>query len=854
MTTHAMTVHVSMHGDLTGKAKQAAGAIREIVAAGRELGKLRADRFAADLDKSRKAAQGLAGDLKKISSADLAGNFSRANTQIGRMRTELASLQSMFSRVASSQNAMTSAMNRRGNSWAEREARALERLIALQSRASLNYQRMSQHRLPSPTNPRETPRPGRHTGLPHMPHSQRAHHLRRETAESAASLGHERALLRAAGHQTPQVEAFENRAREVTTRLRAGTAAEGLRMQNELTSVLGVQHAMENLDTHMRMDSILRTLMSRNTFNRGHVDQTDFTQFAVRAAEIAGRTKNHNDYEAFMDMQMRSAVASRGMVNPREWFYFMRRAGAAGMQSDSNFLRNIAPNLMQDLGGSTAGTAYATLQASMTGGQMRAKDAEAWHRLGLIPDANLTRNSRGAISGVRPNGFVGSDLLRTNYYDWVQQHMLPAMRNRGITSESDILREISGLSQNRNTRRMLAMAATEQTQFQRFRDVIDRMQDLSTTFNTLQQHDPTKNVQQFKAAWEDMLASLASPAIPAAISAMQQIGGLARSISGALSGGNGSNETNGTPGAPGNGNGGGGMGVDGVLAGGALIGAALLAKRAAGSPMARRLALAGIGGSIAGAPGAAAGWFLGGAGAAAGAAGAAGPTVARAAAMGGARAGLSTAARVGMRFLPGVGWVMLAADAAGAVSTIGEANQSLIGNVPDGTVHNARRGVMRRGNAALREAFNEDRTRQGIPQMQPLGSSVPNENLSGQGAQVIGTFQQGAQAKWGEIVAWWQSLQLPSISMRPNVTITPNVQTQGLPPAAGGGAAGGSDRPAPSLLQRQSFDSSGGGRTLHVTNSPNIHVAVGDRDGAAIARAISERFADASRTAISDVG
>ncbi|MGU9981446.1 hypothetical protein ACJ4V0_15530 [Phreatobacter sp. HK31-P] len=859
MASYSMSVNLSMNGDLTGKAKQAAAAIKDMANSGKMLEKLRADRLATDLDKSRKSAQGLAGDLNKVKAIDLASPFSKGASAAKQMQSTLSSLQSAMSKLVQSQHQMNAASGRRGNSWAEREARAMERLIQLQSRASLNYQRMSSMRMPSPAGnvPRTPGTPGGRAGV-HVPRlGHRTQALRHETLTQAGSLGHERALMRANNIPDAEVDLYEANARRVTQQTRYGTVAEGLKMQSDLR--MGLQgngaHAREFLGTHMQLDAVIKSLMSRGAFTHGNVSGHDFTYDAVRAAELSGATATTPRYEQFMDSMLRASVASRGRVNPTEMHAAMRHARASAKLLSPDFIRDRLPELVQQMGGHAAGTMMRTMQGSLVGGRMQGRHAQNWHALGLVPEEGLRRNSRGGITGIQPNGMVNSALLASNPYEWVQQHLMPALAAKGITGEADIRRHVMGLSGDPNTVSALSSMSTTQAQFEGFRQMIAQIGTLGQTFATLQQHDPTQNFTAFRTAWEDMLASLASPLIPQAISAMQSVAALARGISNAISGRpddaqSGGPHPSGGPTSPGGPGGGGRMGADSLILGGAAIATTLIAKRALGSPTARRLMAAGLGGAVGGLPGAAVGWTLAGAGS--GASGA-GPTVAKAAAGGAMRAGAGAAARAGMRFLPGIGWVMLAADGVAAVNTIGEANAARFQGVPDGAQHDARQSQRRRANAAFRDTMNEQRAAQGVPQMAPLSSTpAANDNLSGQGAQVMGTFQQGAQAKWGEILGWWQSLQLPNLNMRPNVTITPNVSAPGLPGA--GAPAGGGERPAPSLLQRQSHHTGGGGggNTVHVAGA-NITVH-GTSDPGATARGVSQQYAAAVRGAISDVG
>lgn len=864
MADYQMTVDLSMRGDLSKKAKENANAFRDMFRAAKELEKLKVSKLVTDLEKSRKAAQGLATDLKKIGAIDVAKPFTNGASTVDRMRKQVENLRGAMDKLNSASSTFNSQMARRGNSWAEREARAMERLIGLQSRASLNYQRMSNMRLPAPSSRRELPpRPphgGRHFPGGHggMPTRHRLGEVRRETQEAAGTLGHERALLRAQGHNQQTLDSFERNAANTTRRLQYGTTAEGIKMQAELYGALGdAHHAQENLGTHMQLDSIIRTLNARGVFTRGAVSGHDFTYDAVRAAELAGKTRDVPAYERFMDSILRAAVATRGRVDPRMMHQAFQYSRTAGKMFSDEFIRDRLPMLVQEMGGTQAGTALMTMYNSIAGGAIHRRQLARWDELGLLQPDSVQRNRRGQVTGVRANGVVGAELFGRDPYLWVQQHLVPALRAKGITSEQGIRQATLELSGARNTSNMLATMATMQFQFERFARMTEQIRPLGETFATLREHDPTQNVQAFKNAWEELLGTLASPLIAPAISAMQKISGFARGIAGLFNGSEnsphgppgstpGQNGTTGTPGGgPGPGASGGPptMGADGLLAGGALIATVLAGKKILGSTSGRRLAAAGIGHAVAGMPGAVVGWTL--AGAMNGASSAASPIKAPAAGVATRsvmRGAAGAAGRVGLRLLPGVGWVLMASDVAAGINAVGEANEQRYAGVAPGEVHNLRRADRRRANLNMREVFNSDRERQGLPQMAPL--QRPDQDLSGQGAQTVGTFQQGAQSKWSEILSWWQGLQLPALNLRPSVTISPNVQTNGLPGGAG-------ERPAPTLPQRQgSLDS--GGRS--VAMGPTTINVYGNSDPNATAREVARMHSDAMRTSLSDTG
>lgn len=149
-------------------------------------------------------------------------------------------------------------------------------------------------------------------------------------------------------------------------------------------------------------------------------------------------------------------------------FDFARRAKIAGPGLGTDFIFGTAPAMMQDMTAEGFGAALSSAYKSFVVGD-RSQAGKTYmreqERLGLR--SGLTLNKRG---GVENKGeFVGADLLASNPFEWVKQHLMPALEKSGVDMKDDqaVTKAISGLSANTNATGMLARMVTQREQIER---------------------------------------------------------------------------------------------------------------------------------------------------------------------------------------------------------------------------------------------------------------------------------------------------------------------------------------------------------------------------------------------------
>lgn len=276
--------------------------------------------------------------------------------------------------------------------------------------------------------------------------------------------------MRAGGWQPAQIDAALNHAYSLSGRYRSVSAREIMEMQRELAPVLGDRN--EAMWVAEPMTKMLQAMQ----LQFGHDRATQFhgqIRSAVRAAELSANTLRHHDFERYLNNMLRALTAFGGTVTPNDFMQATKYGRASALNWSDEFAGQILPTIIQELGGSSSGTAFMTMYQAMIGGRMHIRSINAWDQLGLInremirPE-NLT--PEGRIRRLSPQAIVGSYDFMSNPYDWMNRTLLPAMINKGIITAAGLeeirggnLREGLGLETMRKMTAFLAIMFGDRT-------------------------------------------------------------------------------------------------------------------------------------------------------------------------------------------------------------------------------------------------------------------------------------------------------------------------------------------------------------------------------------------------------
>jgi hypothetical protein len=150
--------------------------------------------------------------------------------------------------------------------------------------------------------------------------------------------------------------------------------------------------------------------------------------------------------------------------------------------------------------------------AKVVQGQMSKTSAEEFERLGLGSAKHIKGSSESQLSGMK-----GRDLFMTNPYEWVQQILVPAMAAKGVTSQNDIIAQVSKLFPVRTAGQVISEMALQGRAFEGAASPFEKdikLQKLPTgmpAYDELIKNDYPMVIQAFNQQWKNLLETLGSP-------------------------------------------------------------------------------------------------------------------------------------------------------------------------------------------------------------------------------------------------------------------------------------------------------------------------------------------------------
>src|ERR1700688_605571 len=338
-------------------------------------------------------------------------------------------------------------------------------------------------------------------------------------AHDAADFEHQKAVLGASGMTKEEIERAISKS--YAMRVPGAAPAENLKTIGELRMVFGsTDHAIDHATTMQRATAILKSV-------NPHMDAENESYNLARALEIKGVSNDPEHFTRLANMMVQALNASRGKVTGTEFFEFTKYSrGAAGRLSDEFYTR-IAPTLIQELAGHSAGMALASFRQTLVGGKMTNRATEEFVKLGLVDPKSVIRTKTGSVKGVRPGGLIGSGLASENPFDWVQQYLAPALKQHGITDSNRVSEELAHLFGNRFSEQMASILLNQSQRI--LKDAgLDLQAPGIEALDRLRDSDPTTAANDLGAGIKGLLGALGGPLVQPAIASMNKLSGWAR--------------------------------------------------------------------------------------------------------------------------------------------------------------------------------------------------------------------------------------------------------------------------------------------------------------------------------------
>jgi len=185
----------------------------------------------------------------------------------------------------------------------------------------------------------------------------------------------------------------------------------------------------------------------------------------LKVIELRGGLASETEFRNQADMVQRVITATGGRVQADEWLNVIKRGGLAakGMESEA-FFYTLEP-LVQEMGGNTVGTAMMSAYQNLYQGKTTKRTLGNLDRLGLIADRSKVKEDKaGQVSFMDPGALKGADIFRKDQFAWLEQVLLPTLKEKGITEKDQVLDAIGSIFSNRTASNLMSQMYLQRDQ------------------------------------------------------------------------------------------------------------------------------------------------------------------------------------------------------------------------------------------------------------------------------------------------------------------------------------------------------------------------------------------------------
>ncbi len=287
----------------------------------------------------------------------------------------------------------------------------------------------------------------------------------------------------------------------------------------EMISTLRDLHtAFGDYDIARKLAPTVSQLSSANAAlfsGKGKVDQGQ--AYALeRFTELRGGTHSLESFLQKADVVQKILSGTGGNVTASDVYAFTRRGSTAVRRLSDEGLLKLAP-LIQELGGSSAGTAHQSLYNNLVGSRTTTRAAEELVKYGLVSPKDVEYTKIGTIKKLRTDALKNGDLFARDPIEWIKTTLLPALSAKGVTSNDQISSVINNLATNRTGSNLLSISATQLDRILKDYKVTKNAKGINETIAAAKGLSVSK-LEDFNKRWEDLKIIIGQGVLPAVIS------------------------------------------------------------------------------------------------------------------------------------------------------------------------------------------------------------------------------------------------------------------------------------------------------------------------------------------------
>ncbi len=173
----------------------------------------------------------------------------------------------------------------------------------------------------------------------------------------------------------------------------------------------------------------------------------------IRAMDTLGRIDSPERMKKIIDGFTKALSVEGPEMNFRDLFTFAKHAKSAGATISDDFLISTLPGLMVDMDARRVGTAFGSTMAQVAAGRSTKQAKSAQRKYGLADE----------------NGFIDIKTAQTNPLEYVMKTLLPALRKKGINTDdnTEITKILGEVFSNQMVADLFTKLVTQAPQYQR---------------------------------------------------------------------------------------------------------------------------------------------------------------------------------------------------------------------------------------------------------------------------------------------------------------------------------------------------------------------------------------------------
>ncbi len=281
------------------------------------------------------------------------------------------------------------------------------------------------------------------------------------------------------------------------------------------------EHALNFIEPLEKMRIVLNSVQAGTG-----TSASDAVYKMARAGELKG-LQNPEDFLSYFEGMTKAISASGGKVTPNDFAQATKYGKLSSFGLSEDFYTRSLPTMIQTMGPTTAGQSLQSLFGTLSG-SISEKSFHKIDELGLIADRSKIVQTKTGTQ-LQPGAIEGYDEFVKNPLAWAKDHLVGHLESKfgsldDPNNKEAILGQLQGMFGNRNSAAAVAELALRSKSFDKDAGLIDQARGLGGA-ESLQKNDPTTAMNNFKAAWDNLLTSLGGPAVKPATDLMTGLAG-----------------------------------------------------------------------------------------------------------------------------------------------------------------------------------------------------------------------------------------------------------------------------------------------------------------------------------------